>query len=78
MDPLNNLSLDQDTTIGFINRATERGHSLYICTLSDLSVVDAQTWAHAHPITVPQKDHVDLEEPVEISLASMDCVWMFL
>lgn len=76
MDPLEKLSLPQDTTVGFMNVAIERNHEVHICTPSDLYLDGNQTWAWASKVSIPQENEVIAEERKHYSLASYDCVWM--
>ena len=76
MDPLDRISSPQDTTIGFLNSAAERGHELWICTPEDLSVIAQQTWAQAKRIHIPRPDHVEVVAMKKIDLSTYDCVWM--
>ena len=76
MDPLEYLSLPQDTTIGFMNAASVRGHELYVCTPADLYLIGNQAWAKVIKVKIPSPDKVEQREELQISLAEFDCIWM--
>ena len=76
MDPLEKLSLEQDTTVGFMNVAAERGHEIHICTAHDLYLDGEQAWAIASRVTIPQANQVQVLERLSCSLDQYDCVWM--
>lgn len=76
MDPLDKLSLPQDTTVGFINSAIIRGHQVAICTPEDLYLIGDQAWARARFVDVPAENQIIPREVTEISLLDFDCVWM--
>jgi len=77
MDPLSALTLDKDTTVGFMNAAVERGHELWICDSPDLSLQGPQAYAFAQPISIPSPDVIIERGPrAHLSLKSFDCVWM--
>jgi len=77
MDPLSALTLDKDTTVGFMNAASERGHELWICEPHELSLSGPQAYAHAQRVSLPEPNQVQLiGERSRRSLASFDCVWM--
>ena len=76
MDPLEKLSLELDTTVGFMNVAAERGHEIHICTAHDLYLDGEQAWAIASRVTIPQANQVQVLERLSCSLDQYDCVWM--
>ena len=76
MDPLEKLSLEQDTTVGFINVAAECGHEVHICTPHDLYLDGDQTWVWASQIKVPEANNIDILKRLNHSLDQYDCVWM--
>lgn len=76
MDPLDQLSLPQDTTIGFLNAAAAKGHTLYICNSKNLSLKDNQTWAWVQQISIPKKDVIEIIGESERALCDFECVWM--
>ena len=76
MDPLERLQLAQDTTIGFINSAAKRDVEVHICTPQMLFMHGAQTWAHVQRVEIPQDDHVNIIENLDVALCDYDCVWM--
>lgn len=77
MDPLSALTLDKDTTVGFMNAAVARGHELWICEVTDLSLRGPQTFARAQRIELPIDNRVERRgETEDVSLADFDCVWM--
>ncbi|MAD61355.1 MAG: glutathione synthase [Myxococcales bacterium] len=76
MDPLEKLSLEQDTTVGFMNVAVERGHEVHICTAHDLYLDGDQAWAMVTRVTMPKANQVQVQERLNCSLTQYDCVWM--
>lgn len=76
MDPLEKLSLAQDTTVGFMNAAAARQHSLFTCTIHDLYLDGNQTWAMVNQVHLPQDNQVEVLNRFAMSLKEFDCVWM--
>ena len=76
MDPLEALSLDQDTTIGFMNSAAIRGHDLSLCTPDDLFLIGDQTWATTRQVSLPAPNEVHVIREETCPLSDFDCVWM--
>ena len=76
MDPLDQLSIDQDTTIGFLKSAFERNHQLWICCPNDLYLHHTQTWVKA--VSVSFNDHGELliGTSQELDLSTLSCIWM--
>ena len=76
MDSLERLSLDQDTTIGFLKSAFERHHQLWICRPVDLYLNHTQTWARATPISFDQEGQLNVHSSQQLDLSTLSCVWM--
>ena len=76
MDPLTQLSIDQDTTVGFLKSAFERHHQLWICQPQNLYLHHTQAWAIATPISFDQHGQLHQESAQEIDLSTLSCVWM--
>lgn len=77
MDPLSALTLDKDTTIGFMNAASTRGHEVWFCDTRDLSLQGPQTYAYAQQVELKESREIkQLGTRMSQSLAEFDCVWM--
>lgn len=76
MNSLSHLSIEQDSSIGFLYAAFQRGHDIFICTHHDLSVQSQQTWSHIQQITMPSANQVEILNNADRALCDFDCIWM--
>ena len=70
MDPIEDVSIDEDTTFALMLEAQSRGHELLYIDPSDLGVSGGQAGATATPVTVRRKagDPAQRGEPERIVL----------
>ena len=78
MDTVASVKWLGDTSFALMLAAQERGHRVFHCLASDVSLIGAEVFAKARPATMT--DEVDppivLGDPVELALADVDAVLM--
>lgn len=82
MDPIDSVSIDEDTTFCLMLEAQARGHEVLYVDPADLSVSEGRTHARVTPVTLRRErgNHVDkgpgrtvvLDEEVDVALQRVD------
>ena len=78
MDPIANIDIAGDTTFALALEAQNRGHSLFVYEIDNMSS-DAHTiWAHGNQVRVKDDigNHVEIGKPERRDLASCDVILM--
>ena len=78
MDPIANIDIAGDTTFALALEAQNRGHSLFVYEVDNMSS-DAHTiWAHGNQVRVKDDigNHVEIGKPERRDLASCDVILM--
>ncbi|TWI36901.1 glutathione synthase [Paracoccus sulfuroxidans] len=78
MDPVENVSIDGDSTFRLGLEAQERGHRLFQYTVENMSYVEGRILAKGRPITLRREEgnHVTFGDEVEVELTEFDVVWL--
>lgn len=78
MDPVENVSIDGDSTFRLGLEAQERGHRLFQYTVENMSYVEGRILAKGGPITLRREEgnHVTFGDEVEVELTEFDVVWL--
>ena len=78
MDPVENVSIDGDSTFRLGLEAQERGHRLFQYTVEQLAYVEGHIRVKGRPITLRREkgDHVTFGDEVEVDLTEFDVVWL--
>jgi glutathione synthase len=79
MDPLENISIEGDSTFAIMLGAQARGHRLYHYAAEDLSWAEGRLWTMAYPVTVQRVkgDHFRIGDPQIMDLGrDVDVVLM--
>lgn len=78
MDPIAEIKPYKDTSFALMLEAQRRGHSLYYCTLQDLSFIGhvAYTQAHAIKVTDQLMDFFQLSPKQNLPLTEFDVIFM--
>ncbi len=76
MDPIAGINIDSDTTFALMEAAQARGHTLYVYTPHDLSLIDGHAEARAQRVREQRVhgQHAEMQPPAEIALSDMDVV----
>ncbi len=66
MDPIQSVSINEDTTFALMLEAQSRGHEILCVDPKDLGVSEGRTSARVTPVTLRREEgnHVDLGEPL--------------
>jgi glutathione synthase len=78
MDPIEGINIEGDTTFLMMERAQERGHSLFVYLTESLAMEDGRVFARGRDVTVRRVkgDHARLGELRRVELAGFDVVLM--
>jgi glutathione synthase len=76
MDPLSQLNLPKDTTVGFMTAAVQLGHEMFYCTVDKLFIQENQCYATVTQVDIPSADQIVIVAQKQLSLAEFDAVWM--
>ena len=78
MDPVENVSIDGDSTFRLGLEAQERGHRLFQYAVENMSYVEGRILAKGRPITLRREEgnHVTFGDEVEVELTEFDVVWL--
>lgn len=78
MDPVENVSIDGDSTFRLGLEAQARGHRLFQYTVDGLSYREGRVIAHGRPITLrrEQSNHVTFGDWGTVDLGDFDVVWL--
>ncbi|MFB9223723.1 glutathione synthase [Paracoccus cavernae] len=78
MDPVEDVSIDGDSTFRLGLEAQARGHRLFQYTVDDLSYREGRVMAYGRKITLRRQkgDHVGFGEWETVDLADFDVVWL--
>ncbi|MDO5606143.1 MAG: glutathione synthase [Paracoccus sp. (in: a-proteobacteria)] len=78
MDPIENLSIDADSTFRIGLEAEARGHRLFQYTVDRLSYRAGRVYARGRPVTLRREygNHVDFGDWAVVDLADFDVVWL--
>lgn len=77
-DPLETFKTYKDSTYAMMTKAASRGHELFFCLQSQLSLVENMVEATVRPLTIRDDPHdwFGLDEPARLPLATFDAVLM--
>ena len=78
MDPVENVSIDGDSTFRLGLEAEARGHRLFQYTADQLSYAEGRVVARGRPITLRREagNHVTFGDWAEVDLSEFDVVWL--
>lgn len=78
MDPVENVSIEGDSTFRLGLEAQERGHRLFQYTVEQLSYAEGHIRVKGRPITLRREtgNHVTFGDEVEVDLTEFDVVWL--
>ena len=78
MDPLENVSIDGDSTFRIGLEAEARGHRLFQYGADQLSYREGNVRAFGRPVTLrkEQGNHVDFGEWAQVDLIDFDVIWL--
>lgn len=78
MDPIENVSIDADSTFRIGIEAQQRGYRLFQYTVDRLTYDDGRVWATGRPISLRRAhgNHVDFGEWERVDLRHFDVVWL--
>ncbi len=78
MDPIEDVSIDADSTFRIGLEAEARGHRLFQYTVDQLRYDEGRVIARGRPVTLRRKqgDHVTFGDWAEVELTEFDVVWL--
>ena len=78
MDPIEDVSIDADSTFRIGLEAEARGHRLFQYTADQLRYDEGRVIARGRPVTLRRKqgDHVTFGDWAEVELTEFDVVWL--
>src|SRR5947209_8505394 len=78
MDPIEGINIEADTTFLMMERAQERGHSLFVYLTETLAMEDGRVFARGQDLSVQRVkgDHARLGAPRKVELSDFDVVLM--
>ena len=76
MDPITGINIDSDTTFALMEAAQARGHTLFVYTPHDLSLIDGRAVARAQRVRVQRVhgQHAEVQPPELLDLSTVDVV----
>lgn len=78
MDPIENVSIDADSTFRLAEAAQARGHRLWVYGPEQLVWRDGRVMANARPVEVrrEQGNHASFGPAADLDLSTMDVIWL--
>ena len=78
MDPVEQVSIDGDSTFRLGLEAEARGHRLFQYTADRLSYAEGRVLAWGRPVTLRREaaNHVTFGDWAEVELSEFDVVWL--